>query len=46
MEGGNNTTKFFSDASSFVAKMVFFTKGKGLHKDYLQALNLPCVTLQ
>ena len=40
MEGGNNTTKFFSDASSFVAKVIFFTKGKGLHKDYLTSFEL------
>ena len=40
MEGGNNTTKFFSDASSVVAKVIFFTKGKGLHKDYLTSFEL------
>jgi arginine decarboxylase len=40
MEGGNSTTKFFSDASSFVAKMIFFTKGKGLHKEYLTSFEL------
>lgn len=40
MEGGNNTTKFSSDASSFVAKMIFFTKGKGLHKEYLTSFEL------
>ncbi|MFZ0221702.1 MAG: pyruvoyl-dependent arginine decarboxylase, partial [Candidatus Nitrosopolaris sp.] len=27
-------------ASSFVAKMIFFTKGKGLHKDYLTSFEL------
>jgi arginine decarboxylase len=26
--------------SSFVAKMIFFTKGKGLHKDYLTSFEL------
>ena len=40
MEGGNNTTKLFSDASSLVAKMISFTKGKGLHKDYLTSFEL------
>jgi arginine decarboxylase len=40
MDGGNNTTKFFSDASSLVPKMIFFTKGKGLHKDYLTSFEL------
>jgi len=40
MDGGNNTTKFLSDASSLVAKMIFFTKGKGLHKDYLTSFEL------
>ena len=29
-----------SYASSFVAKMIFFTKGKGLHKDYLTIFEL------
>jgi arginine decarboxylase len=27
-------------ASSFVAKMIFFTNGKGLHKDYLTSFEL------
>ncbi len=40
MDGGNNTTNFLSDASSLVAKMIFFTKGKGLHKDYLTSFEL------
>ena len=40
MDGGNNTTRFLSDASSLVAKMIFFTKGKGLHKDYLTSFEL------
>jgi arginine decarboxylase len=29
-----------SYASSFVAEMIFFTKGKGLHKDYLTSFEL------
>ena len=40
MESGNNTSKYLSYASSFVAKMIFFTKGKGLHKDYLTSFEL------
>src|SRR5262249_6389300 len=40
MECGNNTSKYLSYASSFVAKMIFFTKGKGLHKDYLTSFEL------
>ena len=40
MESGNNTSKYLSYGSSFVAKMIFFTKGKGLHKDYLTSFEL------
>ena len=29
-----------SNYASFVAKMIFFTKGKGLHKDYLTSFEL------
>jgi hypothetical protein len=35
-----NTIEVFSDVSSHVAKMIFFTKGKGLHKDYLTSFEL------
>ena len=40
MDRRNNTIEVFSDVSSHVAKMIFFTKGKGLHKDYLTSFEL------
>src|SRR5712692_3091293 len=40
MDRRNNTVEVFSDVSSHVAKMVFFTKGKGLHKDNLTSFEL------
>ena len=40
MDRRNNTVEVFSDVSSHVAKMVFFTKGKGLHKDNLNSFEL------
>ena len=40
MDRRNNTIEVFSDVSSHVAKMVFFTKGKGLHKDNLTSFEL------
>jgi arginine decarboxylase len=36
----NNITKSRPNPLSFVAKMIFFTKGKGLHKDYLTSFEL------
>jgi arginine decarboxylase len=35
-----NTIEVFSDVSSHISKMIFFTKGKGLHKDYLTSFEL------
>ena len=35
MDRRNNTVEVLLKGSSHVAKMIFFTKGKGLHKDYL-----------
>jgi arginine decarboxylase len=41
MEFRNNTvTSLFSNPSAMIAKMIFFTKGKGQHKDYLPSFEL------
>ncbi len=40
MVNENNATKSRPDPLSFVAKMIFFTKVKGLHKDYLTSFEL------
>jgi arginine decarboxylase len=40
MMNENNTSKSRPDPLSFVAKRIFFTKGKGLHKDYLTSFEL------
>jgi len=40
MMNENNTSKSRPDPLSFVAKTIFFTKGKGLHKDYLTSFEL------
>ena len=36
----NNASKSRPDPLSFVSKMIFFTKGKGFHKDYLTSFEL------
>jgi len=38
--GTNAVTRLFSNPSSLVAKLIFFTKGKGQHKDYLPSFEL------
>ena len=40
MDRGNNIVEVLLEVSSHVAKMIFFTKGKGLHKDYLTSFEL------
>ena len=40
MDRRNNTVEVLLKGSSHVAKMIFFTKGKGLHKDYLTSFEL------
>src|SRR5438876_8505069 len=40
MDRRNETIKVFSNVSSLVAKKIFFTKGKGMHKNYLSSFEL------